>query len=144
MPLIDDADVQAHLPFDRLKVEEIPDDLDQQYLDAERIVRANLAGVIDSAILATWLTPATTPETIRAIASRFAAAHIYRVRFGQNAYDDPQYAQNLYNEAMALLMSIVNGDVELPGVEIGTQMDDTWFWPNNSTDDPKFAMADRY
>ena len=144
MPLIDDADVQTHLPFDRLQVEAIPDDLDQQKLDAERIVRALLTGVIDTAVMATWTTPASTPETIRAIAGRFCAAHIYRVRFGQNAYDDPEYAQNLYNEAMSLINQIITGEIVLPGIDPATQIDDSWFWPNNSTDDPKFAMADRY
>ena len=144
MALIDDADVQTHLPIDLLKVEAVPDDRASCKLDAERIVRGHLTGVIDSAVLASWATPATTPETIRAIAGRLCAALIYRLRFSQIPGGDPEYAQNKYNEAMLMLMDIVNGNVELPDIDNANNMDDSWFWPNNTTDPPKFTMADQY
>ena len=144
MALIDDADVQVHLPIDLLKVEEVPDDLASCKLDAERIVRGYLTGVIDSAVLATWTDPTSTPETIRAIAGRFCAALIYRLRLGGATRADPEYAQNKYNEAMAMLMAIISGDLPIDSVVIGTDFDNAWFWPNNTTDPPRFTMADRY
>ena len=144
MALIDDADVQVHLPVDKLKVEEVPDDLAKCKLDAERIVRGYLVGVIDSAVLATWTTPATTPETIRAIAGRLCAALIYRTRYSENSLRDPEFAQNKYQEAMDLLMGIVNGDIGIPDVVIDTDFTNQWFWPNDTTDPPKFTMADQY
>jgi phage gp36-like protein len=144
VPLVSDADVQVHLPYDKLKIESIPDDLAKAKLDAERIVRGALSDVVDVAVMATWLTPETTPETIRAIAGRFCAAKIYRVRYSENSLTDPQYAQNLYNEAMAMLTEIIEGDVSLPGVVLDTNFDNTWFEPNNLSDPPKFTMADRY
>ncbi len=144
MAFVDDADVQVHLPYDKLKVEEIPDDRAKVYLDSERIVRGYLAGVVDTAVLATWTEPQFTPETIRAITGRFAAALIYRTRYSENRTGDPEYAQNKYKEAMDLLMGVIAGTIPIDAVDIGTNFDNLWFWPNDTTDPPKFTMADRY
>lgn len=143
MPLVSDGDVQVHLPKDKLVIEEIPDDRDAVYLDAERIVRGYLAGVIESSVMALWTTPETTPQIIRAITGRFAAAEVYRLRFGEQSFDDPEYAQVKYNEAMSLLNAIIAGTLLIDGVA-QTEFDDSYFWPNNTTDPPKFLMADRY
>lgn len=143
MAFVDDPDVQVHLPIDKIKIEEIPDDLAKCKEDAERIIRGFLAGVIDSTVLALWTTPAATPETIRAVAGRLTAALIYRTRFSEQSIDDPQFAQNKYDEAMGMLMKVVSGEIPLPGVDT-TQFDNTYFWPNDTTDDPKFTMAGRY
>jgi len=144
MPLVDDADVQVHLPYDKLKIETIPDDLVRCKLDAERIVRGYLAGVVDTAVLASWATPEDTPETIRAIAGRFCAALIYRTRYSENRLGDPEFAQNKYNEAMSLLMGVIAGTIPIDTIDIGTNFDNTWFEPNNNSDPPKFTMADQY
>jgi phage gp36-like protein len=144
MPLVADADVQVHLPYDKLKIESIPDDLIQCKLDSERIVRGYLAGVVDTAVLATWIDPDSTPEIIRAITGRLCAALIYRTRYSENRLGDPEFAQNKYNEAMSLLMGVIAGEIPIDTVVIGTDFTNEWFWPNNSTDPPKFAMADRY
>jgi hypothetical protein len=145
MALVTDEDVQSHLPKDKLKVEDIPDDRNQIYLDAERIVRGYLAGVIDSSVLAAWTTPTATPGIIRTITGKLCAAEIYRVRFSEQSLDDPKFAQNQYNEAMALLKGIVAGDIRVEGVEDTTQFDNTYFEPNDaSTDPPKFLMSGRF
>ena len=143
MPLIDDADVQIHLPVDKLKVEEIPDDLSDAKRDAERIVRGYLTGYVDSAEMALWTTPDTTPETIRAIAGRLAAALIYRVRYSEATTDYAEYAQRLYDEAMMMLQRIADGSLDIPGI-VTPAFDATYFEPNNSTGEPKFAMDDVY
>jgi len=145
MPFVDDGDVQVHLPADTLKVEGIPDDRARVYEDAARIVRGYLAGVVDSATLALWVEPDTTPDIIRAITGRFAAAEIYRLRFGQGSMTDPQYAKVKYDEAMAMLMQIIQGHIDVPGVEEGTAFDNTWFEPTDaSTNPPKFVMDGRF
>lgn len=141
MPFVDDADVQIHLPYDKLRVEEIPDDLANAKADAERIVRGYLAGIVDMSL---WTTPAATPDIIRAIAGRFAAALIYRLRFGQDATRDPEYAQNKYNEAMDMIRGIVEGSITIPGIDPGTTFDNSYFQPNSTFDDPIFAMGDRW
>ena len=144
MPLVDDADVQIHLPVDKLKVEEIPDDRAKAYDDADRIVRGNLTGVVTPAVLATWVTPATTPNIIRAIAGRFAAALIYRTRYSENSLNDPQFAQNKYNEAMSMLNAIIAGTLVIDGIDIGTDFDNTWFEPTNESADPIFTIAAQF
>lgn len=145
MALVDDGDVQIFLPLDKLKVEAIPDDKARAYQDAERIIRGYLAGVFEAATLAAWTTPSATPGEIRAVAGRLAAARIYRLRYSENSLDDPGYAQVLYNEAMAMLQAIIDGDIVLTGVtDPSTTFDDTYFEPNAGTDPPKFAMDNIY
>ena len=144
MPLVDDADVQIHLPVDKLKVEEIPDDLIKAKEDADRIVRGYLAGVVASAVLGTWVIPATTPTIIRAIAGRFTAALIYRTRYSENSLNDPEFAQNKYNEAMAMLNKIISGELVIDGVDPGTDFDNTWFEPNANSIDPIFTMVSQF
>lgn len=141
MPIIDDADVQVHLPADKLRVEEIPDDLAKVKLDAERIIRGYLAGIVNAAVLALWTTPATTPDTIRAIAGRLAAATIYRLRYGEDSLDDPEFAQVKYAEAMAMLQGVVNGNIVLDPTNPQQSFDNTMFFPNgDGTAEPKFTM----
>jgi Bacteriophage Mu, Gp36 len=147
MAFVDDADVQVHLPIDKLKIEELPDDLAKCKEDAERIIRGYLAGVFEPATLASWIDPDSTPVVIRAIAGRLTAALIYRTRYSEDSLDDPEYAQNKYNEAMDMLMKVINGQIVLEEVDddVATPFDGTWFTPNDaSTDIPKFAMSDRY
>lgn len=145
MPFIDDADVQVQLPYDKLKVEAIPDDLAKVKQDAERIIRGYLAGVFDAATLAAWSTPDTTPGQIRAVGGRFAAALIYRVRFSESSLDDPEFAQKKYDEAMFMLQEIIAGRIVLDGVvDVATDFSNDFFWPNSNTADPKFAMDSQF
>lgn len=146
MAFVDDADVQIHLPVDKLKIEELPDDLLEAKKDSERIIRGYLAGVFEPATLASWADPSTTPVVIRAIAGRFTAALIYRNRYSEDSLDDPEFAQNKYNEAMDMLMKVINGQIVLEEVDddVANPFDNTWFEPNNDSDPPKFAMSDRY
>lgn len=143
MAIVDDADVQIHLPVDKLKVEEIPDDLLKAKEDTERIIRGYLAGVVPAATLTAWATPATTPDTIRAIGGRLCAALIYRTRYSENSLDDPQFAQMKYNEAMALLQGIIDGNIEITGV-VTTQFDNTYFEPNDNSIEPFFTMGAQF
>jgi len=141
MAFVSDADVQIHLPVDKLNVGEIPDDLAEAKLYAERIIRGYLAGVFEAATLALWTDPTSTPGQIRLIGGLLSAAKIYRTRYSEDSLDDPEFAQFMYNEAMAMLMLVINGQIVLDDVDdTGTQFDNTYFFPNDTTDDPKFTM----
>jgi hypothetical protein len=48
-----------------------------------------------------------------------------------------------YDEAMGMLNDIIKGNLLIDGVA-QTEFDDSYFWPNNTTDPPKFTMADQY
>lgn len=145
MAIIDDSDIQIHLPVDKLNIDGIADDLDNVKRDVERIVRGYLAGVISATTLATWTTPASTPGIIRGIGGRLGAALIYRLRLGGQSLKDPEYSQNKYNEAMAMLNDIRSGALIIQEVtETVTQFNNTYFFPNGTTDDPRFAMGARF
>jgi len=118
---------------------------------AERTIRAYLSGRVLPVTVATWVTPAATPEFIREIAAKLAAALRYR---RLHAVDVPQeisaYAQQLYDEAIATLTDINNGTLDLVGLGV-TDLDSAGmltpdhFWPNDDAigtpDDQKFAMG---
>src|SRR5262245_62737757 len=137
-------DVNMHLPTDKLEMEE--PELDLFGLDADRIIRGYLAGVIPGTTLAAWTSPEATPEIIRAIAGRFIAAFWYRERYSEDSIEDPIYAQTKYNEAMALLQGIIAGDiviVETPIEVLGLHFGPGNFYPNNTDDGPIFTMDDK-
>lgn len=143
--LVDDNDINVHLPTDKISAEE-GDLLEEIKEDIERVIKGYLAGHVDSLILAAWLTPATTPETIRAIGGRLGAAFIYRKRYSEDSLDDPSYAQFKYNEAMSMLQQIIAGDIILdPTAPGGVTLTLDMFYPNDpNTDPPKFRMSDIY
>jgi hypothetical protein len=46
---------------------------------------------------------------------------------------------------MEMLMKVLNGQIILEGVtDVGAQFDNSYFFPNSTADDPKFAMDDVY
>ena len=143
MAFVNDADVQEHLPIDKLQVERIPDDKAQIYLGAERVVRGYLSGVVDPAVLATWIDPPSTPGVIRQVCALFAASEIYRVRTSESSTEYAAYAQRLYDEGMALLNNIIGCAISIDGIP-SVQIDNTWFEPNDSTAPPRFTMDGRY
>ena len=142
MALVDNSDIQVHLPTDKLDITEIPDDLDKVKVDVERIIRGYLAGVFTPATLAAWVSPSATPELIRAIGGRLAAALIYRTRYSEDTVDDPEFAQVKYADGMAMLNGIISGALTIEEIttDTATLLNPDFFWPNNSTADPKFTM----
>lgn len=137
-------DVNMNLPTDKLEMEE--PELDLFGIDADRIIRGYLAGVIPGITMAEWTGPEATPELIRAIAGRFIAAFWYRERYSEDSLDDPVYAQTKYNEAMALLQGVISGSVILvdgPDVPVvGLRFTGDDFYPNATDAGPIFTMDD--
>lgn len=151
MPLLDDSDIQVHLPADKLKIENLDDSLPDIKRDTERIIKGYLSAVLEVSTIASWTTPELTPPEIRAIGGRLAAALIYRLRYSEDALDDPEFAQVKYNEAIKMLMDIINGTLVLtdpvtgdPLEDQGESFDSSYFEPNDTTDPPKFTMSGRY
>lgn len=131
MALCNEADINTFLDASKIVVTS-GDDADE-IRDAEAIVRSQLAGHIDSSVLASWTTPLLTPDLIRGIAGRLVAAFRYRKLVSEDSDGKPSpYAQMLYNEAMSMLMGVVNGDLLIAGVEIAANMglDSSMFYPN--------------
>lgn len=139
-------DINTHLPEDKLVMTDA--NSPKLMLDAERIIRGYLVGVIEPAKLAAWVDPDHTPELIRSIAGRLIAAAYYATRYSEDAVDIPKYAQNKYNEALNMLQRIQSGKVvlvDVDGVTIdrnAAQFDTDWFRPNDSK--PTFTMGQKF
>lgn len=136
-------DINVHLPQDKLQVLNADDDAPQ--LDAERIIKGTLSDTFSPAELASWSTPATTPEMIRAIAGRFVAALVYARAFSSELAEVPEWAQRLYDDAMNMLNGIVAGTITLPEVSetpnTGGKLTSDDFYPNDDTPGPFFTMT---
>jgi len=141
MPLVDDTDINAHLPPDKIAAENVQD-LDAIKEDIERLIRGNLAGYISSTVLATWITPETTPEIIRAIGGRLGASFIYSRVFSESTGVDSKYAQKKYDEAMKMINDIKTGDLIIEEAPLeGAGLTEDMFFPNSTVDTPpKFTM----
>jgi hypothetical protein len=136
-------DITAWLRDDKVKVSDA--NSKQPNIDAGRIIRARLSGVFVPAVLNTWDSPATTPELIRSIAGRLAAAYLYRSLFSAESDEVSVYAQQLWNEAMMVINDIREGDTTVVDAD-NNPIDTTGsnllsFFPNNSTQ-PLFSVND--
>lgn len=140
-------DIQVHLPADKLIVSD--DDAASLQKDVLRIIRGYLAGVFEPTVLASWVSPATTPELIRSIAGRLIASFYYARRYSEDDTDVPEYAQSKYNEAIAMLTRIAAGTLVLLDAAGTTTLDTTTnlstldFYPRDDTN-RAFSMGDVY
>lgn len=137
-------DINTHLPPGKAEIEDAEDDLLQ--VDAFRFIRSKLVGTFATTTLALWVSPATTPEVIRAIAGRLIAAKWYMEIYAEDSDEDAAYAQRLYDEAMMMIQQILDGLVTVldpvtgePYPDVNTGMlTEASFFPND--DNPKFRM----
>ena len=146
MSLCELDDINVHLPQDKIQVLNADDDAVQ--LDAERIVKGTLSDTFSATELATWVSPATTPELIKAIAGRLCAALVYARAFSSEVEAVPEWAQKLYNDAMAMLGGIVGGTTTLPEVDeevtTGSNFGAENFYPNDDAPGPFFSMTRQF
>lgn len=141
-------DINTHLEETRLKATDAEVELLQ--LDALRVVKGMLSNTYSPATLAGWTDPSETdpndpdyvPEIIRAIAGRFIAAKYYARKTSIEQVEVPDYAQWLYDAAMADLNAIIAGTLVLIDVDevvdTGSTITDANF---NFPDEPKFSMG---
>lgn len=138
-------DVNGFLP----DLIEITDGDDRQYqIDAQRVIKSQLAGVFTPLVLTGWDEPANTPQLIRGIAGRLIAAKFYSIQFSQETTDIPRFAQGLYNEAIAMLADIKRGalivvDDNNEPIDSGGSLDlsSADLFPNNAATPPIFSMG---
>ena len=145
MPFASYIDVNKHLPDDKFIAQDA--DITDPGIYADRLIRARLGGIVDSTIIATWLTPATTPEIIREVSGMLVAAKLYAEASAEDEADGSAYAQSLYNDAIKILDEIREGISVIIGVDtevIDTTSIEGSFWPNDTTQAPFFAVADQW
>lgn len=146
MALCDENDINVFLAPNDIQVN-AGDDVDEKN-DAERIIRAYLAGRVDAVTMAGWTSPSLTPAIVRAIAGRMCAALRYRTRYAENTTEVNTYAKQLYDEAMALLNGVASGAIDIPDISGGATIstDQTLtrgnYYPNDEApveEQPKFT-----
>jgi len=136
MAYADLKDVNLFLPQDKVPMNAMDTGLQ---LDADRIIRGYVGGVINITELQTWADPDHTPELIRAISGRLIAAAYYAERYAENTNELSAYAQSLYNEAILILTGIREGSIVViddSGTQLETTsagLDNTMFIPNDAT-----------
>lgn len=138
-------DINAHLAYDKIKMQDGQDDLLQ--IDAYRLIRSRLSATFTLALVDLWVDPDTTPEMIREIAGKLIAAKWYAQLVSEDEPDGSAYAQGLYNEAIASLEDIRSGNITIidaDGLELTTDtISTTSFWPND-TIAPSFTVGDTW
>ena len=102
-----------------------------------RVVRGFLSGVVDQETLMGWSEPDLTPEPVREAAAKMIAAQFFMQRVTRTTalIDDRHYSQILYDQAMAILNGIKDGEILLEDIVIvGDSMSMFDFHPVDDTD----------
>lgn len=139
-------DINTHLPQDKLSATDGNEEIERYGVDVERVIKGYLSSTFSATTLAAWADPDTTPDFIRAVAGRLIAAFYYAKKYSEDLPNwDKTYPQRLYNDAMAMLLKVQTGEIDLgiPGEEAGTQFDSSFFYPTKDTE-PVFTMDMRF
>lgn len=147
--LASNEDINGFLPDDKLEATTANSSAFQ--VDAVQLIRGQLASSFVPTILVGWSDPAHTPFLIRQIAARLIAAQIYKRSYSEERSQLPEYAQDLYDQAIAMLSEIRAGNLkvlDVNGEPISTDdlaLGSGDVWPNNSTPDgPFFTMTQKF
>lgn len=104
------TDIQAWLQPDKIQV----DDANSQKpnIEATRIVKGSLAGMFAPVVISTWADPDTTPELVRSVTGRLAAAFLHASIYSEESDREiSAYSQWLYDGAMITLSQILAGSM---------------------------------
>lgn len=139
------SDIQTWPREDRIDVNSV--NSEKAGIDADRLIRAQLAGVFTPIVITSWADPNSTPELIRAIAGRLTAAFLIRNLYSEEGNAVPEYATELYVEGVQMLAGIRSGNltvVDAAGVPVSNTGNDISSWPDDTTDGPYFTMAQQF
>ena len=142
------SDINAWLPDDKIEANDA--NTQQFQIEAWRLIRGQLASSFLPTVLVTWTSPTTTPDQIRSIAGKIIAAYLYKKIYSEDSATIPQYAQDIYTQAITDLAMIRSGAitvVDVNDIPIGINqqgLDTTDFWPNDTTDPAYFTMGAKF
>lgn len=107
-------------------------------ISVARVVRGYLSPIVDTTTLMSWQSPETTPNIIREIAAKLIAAQVYFTLAARQSLDmsNDNFAQRLYDQAMAMLQGVISGTIIIDGVVETPIMEfgDTDYFPVDDTD----------
>jgi hypothetical protein len=106
------AEAQAWAEGTKLTVTTLDTELEAHL--AEEVIRQ-----LDSAFdVTTWTSDSTTPKLVRTIISKLYVAWLYDRQYSEDIEQNgSNYADRLKENAAALLVGLIAGTIELPGVE---------------------------
>lgn len=112
------------------------------HMATEVIVR--LDSVADTS---TWVDSTSTPKIVRTIISKLYVAWLYDRQYSEDIADGSAYADRLKANAEMLIMGILDGTIDIPGV-IATGSGTPGFYPTDASsaltptfDDPSLGPA---
>lgn len=104
------TDIQAWIQSDKITVNDA--NSEKPNIEATRIVKGALVGMFTPVVVASWAGPDTTPELVRGVTGRLAAAFIHAGVYSEESDREiSAYSQWLYDGAMALLAQILAGTI---------------------------------
>lgn len=130
------TDIQAWLRNDKILVDDA--NSGKSNIEATRIVRGSLAGMFAPVVIASWADPDSTPELIRSVTGRLAAAFLHASIYSEESDREiSAYSQWLYDGAMMMIAQILSGSLTVID-EDGIPVDTTGsgllsFFPDNTT-----------
>lgn len=140
-------DIRAYIAEDKLPVDDV--NTSKLQLEVARLIKGKLSGVFQATTIFSWDEPDNTPGIIRNIAGELIAAFLYRERYSEDDTEVPEYARQLYMEAIGLLDEIRAGTLVVldendePIEDNLLEMSAADFWPNDSTPGPYFQMEQK-
>lgn len=95
----------------------------------ESEVLARLGATYDTS---TWLTPSTTPLIVKTIITKTYVSWIYDRQYSENQEEGNDYAALLRQNAEMLIIGLVDGTIEIPGIPT-TGSGTPAFYPNDAS-----------
>lgn len=136
MPRIVVEDVRAWVENSKLN----PQALDLEHLDQiETEILATIGNIYDTS---TWLDNVTTPRLVQVIIAKMYTSWLYAKFYSENQSESNEYANNVRDNAEMLMAGILDGTIEIPGIEpINPQV--ASFYPNDLSSS-QLPSADDY
>ena len=137
------TDIQAWIQSDKIVVDDA--NSEKANLSATRIIKGQLVGFFEPLVMESWGDPEHTPELIREIAGRLAAAFMHAVIYSEESDREiSAYSQWLYQECMSMLNDIEAGTLVVID-EDGLPIDTTGsgllsFFPDDTAPVPSFTV----
>lgn len=126
MTLITVEDVRGWVESTKLDIQT----LDLNFLpQLEGEILARLGTVYDTS---GWVDPASTPLLVRVIITKSYAAWIYDRAYSENQSLSNQYAEKLRENAEMLILGLLDGTIEIPGVVPATDQGAA-FYPTDAS-----------
>ena len=92
-----------------------------------------LARIASTYDVSTWTTPATTPQVVKTIIAMFYAAWMYNKQYSDDNDDTNGYADKLMEMAEAMLVNILDGTTEIPGIDPTVDSGAPSFYPTDTS-----------